>query len=54
VQVAQPSTPAIEIVLRTSGYLQIGADASPALVQTVLTTLQPGCRRFQSRVLPRA
>jgi hypothetical protein len=43
VQVAPPSAPAIEIVLRTGERVQIGADASPPLVQTVLTTLRSGC-----------
>ena len=40
---APPSTPAIEIVLRSGERLHIGPDASPTLVQTVLTTLRSAC-----------
>lgn len=44
VDVAPPSnTPVIEVVLRSGERLQIGADASPALVQAVLTTLRTAC-----------
>ena len=44
VDVAQPSSaPVIEVVLRSGERLQIGADASPALVQAVLTTLRAAC-----------
>lgn len=38
-----PSAAAIEVVLRGGERLQIGADASPALVQAVLTTLRAAC-----------
>ena len=38
-----PSAPVMEVVMRTGERLQIGADASPALVQTVLTTLRSAC-----------
>jgi hypothetical protein len=37
------SAPVIEVLLRSGERLQIGADASPALVQTVLTTLRAAC-----------
>jgi transposase-like protein len=44
VDVAPPSSaPVIEVVLRSGERLQISADASPALVQTVLTTLRAAC-----------
>jgi hypothetical protein len=33
----------IEVVLRSGERLQIGADASPTLVQMVLTTLRSTC-----------
>jgi len=37
------SVPVLEVVLRSGERVQIGADASPALVQTVLTTLRSAC-----------
>lgn len=37
------SAPVMEVVMRSGERLQIGADASPALVQTVLTTLRSTC-----------
>jgi transposase-like protein len=37
------SAPVIEVVLRSGERLQIGADASPALVKAVLTTLRAAC-----------
>ena len=37
------SAPVIEVVLRSGERLQIGADASSVLVQTVLTTLRAAC-----------
>lgn len=44
VQVAAPASAAvIEVVFGSGERLQIGADASPALVQTVLTTLRAAC-----------
>lgn len=44
VEVTAPSNgPVIDVVLRTGERLQIGADASPALVQAVLTTLRSPC-----------
>ena len=44
VDVAESSSaPVIEVVLRSGERLQIGADASPALVQAVLTTLRAAC-----------
>ena len=44
VQVAAPSSaPVIEVVFGSGERLQIGADASPALVQTVLTALRAAC-----------
>jgi hypothetical protein len=38
-----PPAAAIEVVLRSGERLQIGADAPPALVHTVLTTLRAAC-----------
>jgi hypothetical protein len=44
VEVTPPSNaPVIEVVLRSGERLQIGPDASPALVQAVLTTLRAAC-----------
>lgn len=45
VEVTAPSAnaPVIEVVFRGGERLQIAADASPALVQTVLTVLRTGC-----------
>jgi hypothetical protein len=44
VDVTSPvSGPVIEVVFRGGERLQIAADASPALVQTVLTALRTGC-----------
>jgi hypothetical protein len=44
VELAPPSSaPVIEVVLRSGERLQIGADASPTLVQMVLTTLRSTC-----------
>jgi transposase-like protein len=40
---SQPRAPVIEVVFRGGERLQIGADASPALVQAVLTTLRAAC-----------
>jgi hypothetical protein len=37
------SGPVIEVVLRSGERLHIGADASLALVQAVLTTLRSAC-----------
>jgi hypothetical protein len=38
-----PPAPAIEVMLRSGERLPIGADAPPALVHTVLTTLRAAC-----------
>jgi hypothetical protein len=44
VDVTPPSNaPVIEVVFPGGERLQIAADASPVLVQTVLTALRPGC-----------
>jgi hypothetical protein len=44
VEVAPRSNaPVIAVVLRSGERLHISADASPALVQTVLTTLRAAC-----------
>ena len=37
------NAPVIEVVFRSGERLQIAADASPALVQTVLTALRTAC-----------
>jgi hypothetical protein len=43
VDMGQPSTAVIEVVLRSGERLEIGADASPTLVETVLRTLRAAC-----------